>query len=285
MELRIQDGQYCARIIKTYEVSGIRLVDSVYSAKTKVPKHSHQHATFCVGLTGMCSEMFAGKVRQYEASTVQFLPPDQFHSLDFPFTDTRAFSVEIDHSWIGRAREFSLRLDTSVHAHGGLLSGLMMKIYDEFTHPDSASPLAIQGLTMEMFAAVSRYHSTAFGRRPQRWLARATELLRESFTEHLTLTQVAAAAGVHPVYLAREFRRFHGCTIGEYVRRLRVERACCRLSASNESLAAIAAGTGFSDQSHFSRTFKRLMGMAPTEYRAHFTKLNSICFANPENRR
>ncbi|HEV2885074.1 MAG TPA: AraC family transcriptional regulator [Pyrinomonadaceae bacterium] len=272
MELRIQESPFRAHIIKTCEFAGLRLVDGVYSAKTKVPRHSHQHAVFCVALNGMCSEVFAGKVRQYEASTVEFLPPDQCHSLDFPFADTRAFSINIDTCWIERAREFSLRLDNSVHAHGGLLSGLMMKIYDEFRHLDGASPVAIQGLAMEMFAAVSRNHSNLSVRQPQRWLARAVEFLRESFTEHLTLAQVASAAGVHPVYLAREFRRFHGCTIGEYIRRLRIERACGQLSSSDESLATIAADGGFSDQSHFSRTFKRLVGMTPAQYRANFDR-------------
>src|SRR5688500_6016471 len=128
MELRIQEISFRGHIIKTREFAGLRLVDGIYSAKTKVPKHSHQYAVFCVGLTGMCSEVLAGKVRHYEASTVEYLPPDQCHSLDFPFADTRAFSIEIATSWIERAGEFSLRLDNSVHAHGGLLSGLMMKI-------------------------------------------------------------------------------------------------------------------------------------------------------------
>ena len=272
MELGVQERHFRGHIIKTSEFAGLRLVDHVYSANTRVPKHSHQYAVFCVGLTGMCSEVFAGKVRRYEALTVEFLPADQSHSLEFPFADTRAFSIDIATSWVERAREFSLRLDHSVHAHGGLLSGLMMKIYDEFRHLDSASPVAIQGLTMEMFAAVSRNNSNLSQRRPQRWLACAEELLRESFAEHLTLAQVASAAGVHPVYLARGFRRFHGCTIGEYIRRLRVERACRQLSSSDASLATIAAGSGFSDQSHFSRTFKRLMGMTPAQYRANFDK-------------
>lgn len=248
----------------------MRLDDGVYSAKTRVPRHSHAYAVFCIGLTGMCSEVFAGKVRQYEAATIQFLPAGQCHSLDFPFADTRAFSISLAARWIDRAREFSLQLDNSVHAHGGLLSGLMMKIYDEFRHLDSASPVAIQGLAMEMLAAVSRNNSNRSVRRSRLRLACAEEFLRESFTEHPTLAQVASAAGVHPVYLAREFRRFHGCTIGEYIRRLRVERACRQLSSSGESLATIAASAGFSDQSHFSRTFKRLMGMTPAQYRANF---------------
>jgi AraC family transcriptional regulator len=80
---------------------------------------------------------------------------------------------------------------------------------------------------------------------------------------------MAAAAGVHPVHLAREFRRFERCTVGEYIRRLRIERACNELSNSNDSIAAIASGTGFYDQSHFGRIFKRVVGMTPIEYRAN----------------
>jgi len=267
MEPSFDDGPFCCRVINAREFAGLQLVDGVYPATTTVPEHSHRYAVFCVGLTGLCSETFARRERQYRRATVEYLPPEQSHALAFPFADTRAFSMRIDNSWIESARDLSLRLDHSVYHHGGLLSGLMMKIYDEFSHPDCASPLAIQGLAMEMVAAVARRHSRSFDRQPQRWLARAVELLRESFTAHVTLAQLASAANVHPVYLAREFRRFHGCTIGEYIRRLRVERACRQLSSSNESLATIAASAGFSDQSHLSRTFKRLMGMTPTQYR------------------
>jgi AraC family transcriptional regulator len=76
---------------------------------------------------------------------------------------------------------------------------------------------------------------------------------------------------VHPVHLAREFRRFEHCTIGEYVRRLRIEQACRRLTHSTDPIAAIAAEAGFADQSHFARTFKRVVGMSPVQFRATLT--------------
>lgn len=136
MEPRIQESPFCGRIIKSHEVAGLRLVDGIYSVKTKVPIHSHQEAVFCVALTGMCREVFAGKVRRYEASTVEFLPPEQCHSLDFPFADTRTFSIDISPYWLDQARQFSLTLDKSVHCHGGLLNARMMKIYREFRHLD-----------------------------------------------------------------------------------------------------------------------------------------------------
>ncbi|HKU14903.1 MAG TPA: AraC family transcriptional regulator [Steroidobacteraceae bacterium] len=261
--------------IKTCEFAGLELIEGVYPAKAHVPEHAHEQAVFCIGLTGVCSEVLGGKVRRYEPSTVAFLPAHQCHSLAFPCADTRAFSIDVAGCWIERARELSLQLDDSVHARGGVLSALMMRIYEEFRQLDTASPLAIQGLTMEMLAAVSRSHSHASVRRRPRRLAWALEFLRERFTEQVTLAQVAAAAGLHPVYLAREFRRFHGCTIGEFIRRLRIERACRQLSASDEPLATIAANAGFADQSHFSRTFKRLVGMTPAHYRASFAARRS----------
>jgi AraC family transcriptional regulator len=81
------------------------------------------------------------------------------------------------------------------------------------------------------------------------------------------LEDVACIADVHPVHLARVFRRKYNCTIGEYVRRLRVEYARRRISASNDSLIEIAMTAGFTDQSHFARTFKNHLGVTPGEYR------------------
>jgi len=270
MDLSIRESPFGGRVISSREFSGLRLVDGVYAAETRIPSHSHQQAVFCIALKGKCNEIYAGKVREYEALTIEFLPSNQCHSLNFPRVDMRAFSIDVAPFWLERAREYSLSLENSVHAHGGLLSGLMMKLYNEFLEPDGASHLAIEGLALEMLAEVSRRPVRLSDRTPPRWLIQAVELLREKFSERLTITQVAANVGVHPVHLAREFRRFHRCTIGEYIRHLRIEQACRRLHATDEPLAAIASSVGFSDQSHFSRTFKRLIGMTPARYRATF---------------
>jgi AraC family transcriptional regulator len=268
LNLTIPESPYGGTVIKAREFSGLRLVDGVYSAGARVPNHAHEQAVFCVALKGACNESYAGNVRSYEGFTIEFLPSNHCHALDFPFVDTRAFSIDIAPFWLERAREYSLNLDHCIYTHGGLLSGLLMKVYREFLEQDCASSLAIEGLTLEMLAEVSRRPLHASDRKPPRWLLTAEELLRAGFSEQVTITELAAKVGVHPVHLAREFRRFHQCTIGEFVRCLRIERACRQLRDSNESLAAIACGAGFSDQSHFSRTFKRLIGMTPSAYRA-----------------
>lgn len=272
MELNLQESFSGGRLLNERKVSDLHLMDGIYYAGTKVPNHSHEQAVFCIALKGACRELFAGRVRHYEALTVQYLPSYQCHTLDFSVTDTRAFSIDVGGRWLEHAQEYSLRLDNSVHCHGGSLPTLMMKLYREFRQRDNASRLAIEGLALEMLAEVSRCQVNSREKHAPQWLERAVEMLRERFAERLTISEIALTAGVHPVHLAREFRRFKRCTIGEYVRQLRIERACHQLDKSDESLAAIAAEAGFSDQSHFCRNFKRIIGMTPAEYRSALTE-------------
>ena len=272
--MKISDTQsiLSSSMIRTREVSGFRLMEHLYSAKTKLPVHVHEQALLWIAMKGHCNEVYAGKVRQHETFTIESLPSNEIHTLHFPLVEMRSFAIAIAPQWLERMREYSLSLEYSVHSRGGLLAGLFIKLYKEFRERDDASPLAIEGLALEILAEVSRRQVRVSDRKPPRWLAQALELLREQFSEHLTITYLATSVGVHPVHLAREFRKFYRCTIGEYIRQLRIEHACRELASSDASLAGIASSAGFSDQSHFSRTFKRLVDMTPAQYRAAFSR-------------
>lgn len=125
----------------------------------------------------------------------------------------------------------------------------------------------MEGLALEIFAEASRGGVRTLDRKPPRWLLRARDLLHDRFSEDVSLREVAAAVGIHPVHLARVFRKEYGCTVGDYIRRLRVEFACRKLAESETPLAQIAILSGFSDQSHFSNAFRRQMRMTPGEFR------------------
>jgi AraC family transcriptional regulator len=101
-------------------------------------------------------------------------------------------------------------------------------------------------------------------------LKQAKDFIADEFSQPLTLSIIAGAVNVHPVYLANSFRRHYGCTIGEYVRQRRVKFACDRISNSRDPLAEVALAAGFANQSHFARAFKQVTGMTPGEYRRTF---------------
>jgi len=97
---------------------------------------------------------------------------------------------------------------------------------------------------------------------------RARELIEGAAPGAITLTTVAAALGMHPVHVASAFRRAHGCSVGQYARRLRLEQACRRLATSGATLGEVAADSGFYDQSHMTREFRRTLRTTPARYRA-----------------
>ena len=105
-------------------------------------------------------------------------------------------------------------------------------------------------------------------KKPPSWLKRARNLLNDQFHRGPSLAEIAAAVDVHPVHFASTFRKHFGSSVGEYLRRLRVEFACRRLATSGEPLAEIAVTAGFADQSHLARQFKRAYGTSPGQWRA-----------------
>ena len=127
-----------------------------------------------------------------------------------------------------------------------------------------------KSVILEIFSDLVRFQTRDLKTRPPYWLRQVEKLLNARFNESLSVTEIANFVDVHPVHLARAFRKYHYCTIGEYIRRLRVNFSCCRLSTSNSSIAEIALAAGFSDQAHLSRTFKSITGLTPFEFRKKY---------------
>jgi AraC family transcriptional regulator len=266
--MRPGKGHWTTKVLIRKEVSGIVLEEVFDSARSKVPQHSHDAAHFCIALTGNCMERFGTRTRDCRPLSWGFFPAGESHSFEIDAAESRSFGVDIGSRWLDRARDCSKGLNHSERSHGGIIAQMLMRLYYELHHPDDVSPLAIEGLVLELLAAMSRSHVKSRNRIPPRWLVKAEGFLRAHFSEHLNLGMVSDEVGVHPVHLAREFRKHYDCTAGDYIRRLRVEYACREIGRSGSSLADIASAAGFSDQSHFSKVFRRVTGLTPAEYRA-----------------
>jgi len=102
---------------------------------------------------------------------------------------------------------------------------------------------------------------------PPTWLRRVFEMSFTADDPELSVADLAAEAGVHPVHLARVFKRYLACSPGEYLRGRRLERAVAMLGASRASLADIACASGFTDQAHFSNAFRSAFHATPGGWR------------------
>lgn len=260
---------FAAKILKRSKVSDFTLTEALYPAGLTLSKHSHEGASFSFVLKGRYTEKYGNKFRQCEPSKVIYLPSGETHSDNFLSVGARALHVEIDLQWQMRFGKSTTLLADSTDFHGGIIAPLFYKLYQEFgAKTDGATPLAIEGLILEIIAASLRNTIKRTTKNERvRDLERARDFLHAHFAGPNSLSRIAELTGMQPTYLARAFRQRYGCTVGEYVRRLRIEFACRELSDSKKPLAFIAQNAGFFDQSHFSKTFKLLMGQSPAAYR------------------
>jgi len=105
------------------------------------------------------------------------------------------------------------------------------------------------------------------------WAKELKEIIQDQIDTTITLKQLSKDLDINPAYLSREFSKyFNDLSFGEYIRKLRIEKAIEYLNSSNYSLTKIAYLTGFSDQSHFTRIFKKHIGQNPSVYRKKLAK-------------
>src|ERR1700733_4772603 len=128
--------------------------------------------------------------------------------------------------------------------------------------------MAVERLVLESLAEIARLGAANTSLVAPHWLKQATGIVESRFRERLSLTEIASEVGVHYVHLSREFHKYNRCTVGELIRRRRVQYASHLLAPSNTPLAEIALVCGFSDQSHLSFLFKRYMVLSPSKFRS-----------------
>jgi len=247
-------------------LSGFTLTETAYASSLKLPKHSHDQAYFCFVLDGTFTEIYGKRELSCRPSTLVFHPAGETHS-DYFHSSARCFNIQMDSCWWAHVEQQSKVIKTPADFYGGRLAHLATRLYREFRESDEFSALVIEGITLEIIAEVSRCFVNESERTPPRWLEQVRGVLHEQFGERLSLVTLAESVNVHPVHVAREFRRFYGSTVSEYVRQRRIEFTCHRLKNSDASLSEIAQAAGFFDHSHFTRTFKTQMGMTPSQYR------------------
>jgi AraC family transcriptional regulator len=249
--------------IKVREIEGFLLSESVYTAGQHIARHSHGSPYLSILIQGSYREACESQTRDCQPSTVIFHPAGEAHADRFLTHGGRIFRFEIrDSSRIGPAGPTA-----PFKVEGGPVARLAARLYSEFHRIDRYSPLVMEGLVLEILGLAARGTSLQAGRGAPSWLRRVEELLRDSASDDLSQQRIAEVAGVHVVHLARVFRRFHGCTVGDYLRRMRIERAIAELRTTDKPLAEVAGDAGFSDQSHFCRAFKMVTGMTPGQYR------------------
>ncbi|VXD06038.1 AraC family transcriptional regulator [Enterobacterales bacterium 8AC] len=264
---RLEAGAYWGSSAPVYSLGGLSIAETSFVADLQIPPHEHANAFFCFVINGRGTRSWQGHSGQDAPMALTLFPAGIPHANSWHEDGGRVLHVEFASAWLhSRHAVLPPVLERPADFDIGMPLSVAHKLARECQIRDDVTALALEGAVLELLAACSR-ELTARKRQPV-WLRRVHERLNDCFINCPSLAELAMIGGVSADHLAREFRRNYGCTISDYVRHLRLTRACECLALGRKSIADIALESGFSDQSHFTRVFRRQLGVTPAVYRA-----------------
>lgn len=203
--------------------------------------------------------------------SMMFLNWEEMHRSEKHSNRGRGLHLQVERKWL-QAHD----LDASLWEGSQLLCHpdfhfQLSKIHFEFQQGDHFSIPSIELLVLELCTMLNDQFATP-QKHPPSWLEKLKDILHTD-SENLSLAQLSEQLGVHPVHISRTVPAFLGTTLGGYLRKLRVSQALPLLIGQEQTLAQIAYGCGFADQSHFTRVFKSHFGLTPAKFRQR----NRLC--------
>lgn len=251
------------------EANGFCFRDTQHLEPFVMGTHAHQEAHFSLLISGRVESSCQGRSSLVGASTFSYTPPEVEHKTTY-LDKANAFYIAVRKSQLDKlqtmlAMSFVEPFDLTT----GPILDLGSRLYCEYRTPDASTPLVMEGLMLDLYSRLFRSKKTSEVRKPPTWLNLARDIIHAEYATSLSIEQMANRVGVHPVHLMRAFRFFYGTTLGAYARNLRLEESRRRLALeqNNVTIGEIAIDLGFSDQQHFSHTFRKHFGVTPSEYR------------------
>jgi AraC family transcriptional regulator len=242
-----------------------------YHAGESFKRHTHEHTSLFVVLRGRVDDRSGPHSIDAAEGSIGIIPAGVEHQTRFVGTHARTVAISFHKEWLRHAlHDNTPSLNSPAYATNTQAWKGALALIGEARRPDVSTRIALDESILALFdrltpSPVARRSKNPRNQRPA-WIHDATDLLRDAPDHALTLHDVSRALGRHPAHVCRAFRDAMGCTMSEYVRLARIERAAQLLRARSHTLSQVALRAGFYDQSHFTRTFRRVIGCTPAVF-------------------
>lgn len=243
------------------------------------PLHTHDFYEFEIVVRGEVLHTISEQGEHLLRGDFHCLAPDTLHSIEAVSTDGLIYNISV---YLPDAPQ-SVRDALSAFAfpcRGKLpedmlsrLEGLYDLLFSDARAHATHEREKVSTLVVYILTALSE-HAVFFGSdvtaaHIMPHVQRAMAIVRERYAEDLRLSDVASALGLSEGYLSAIFASELGVGFKEYLRTVRLRHAMQMLAATDESITTIAMASGFGSFSNFERSFSKMCGATPREYRRH----------------
>jgi AraC family transcriptional regulator len=222
-------------------------------------------AYFCLVSEGALSDANPAKQFAYRGVNLLFFPPSQRRTVAFD-ESSRCLIIRVGSTMLSPLRlQFQDGSPRNIQDWEALW--LIRKLQAEFLGDADSGSLIVEAVILQLLVITARCSRNERTSGTRAWLSNIRKVIEHQYLDEFRLSELARLAGVHRVHLVREFRKHYGATIGQYIRKLRIDHACQLLGQTNLPLREISSTCRFADQSHFTKQFRKLSGLTPAAYR------------------
>jgi AraC family transcriptional regulator len=241
------------------------VTENLYSDQRQ-PRHAHAETTVTLVLAGQLRERVGSREEIARPLSIVLKPRDTEHANEFgDGVRTLQIMLPEDAAAALEAADSGFRAWRWHHAGPAVPAFLRLLRARRSAGFDATGVDRVQTAAYDALAALRLEPVDSRHGAPPRWLAVVAEQLDDA---PRAVRELARDAGVHPVHLARQFRRWFGHSITEHLARRRVQRAAALIAGADWSLSTVSHEAAFTDQPHMCRIFARETGLTPGAYRA-----------------
>lgn len=245
-----------------YADAGIHLAATDYEPHESQPNHCHNTTSITLVLAGAVEESTRFGTHTGRVCSVLVKPGEVYHADRYGPAPVRTFQVILN------PRRLPVAMPTLEYGwhEAGAPARAMIDLLTMARSDTGNDRHAVETAVSDLLATVSAENGPDTSTAPS-WITDLTARIDCHPETRVSVQALAEAHRLHPVSVARSFRRHVGCSITNYVRRRRVVRACRLMQSGDRNLAEIALLAGFSDQAHLTRTFRTELGLPPARFR------------------
>ncbi|UTN05456.1 helix-turn-helix transcriptional regulator [Flavobacterium bizetiae] len=241
---------------------GIAVVETEYQQKVYEGWHSHHNAHITLFLKGGTAEKRKNSSTHVGPGSLLFYHSDELHLNQDTLFPSKNINIEIEENLLKELQISEAIIEKSIR-NTTLTKFLILKIFKESMIADPFSGDTINMLFAQLSNAnthLERYEKSPF------WVKSLNELLNDCWNENPNLQDLAQVLNLNPITISKHFPKYFGCTLGEYMRRIKIDRSLSLITSNQINLTEIGFQCGFADQSHFIRTFKNQTGFLPKQF-------------------
>ncbi|MCF6403604.1 AraC family transcriptional regulator [Chitinophaga filiformis] len=265
--MKLENGKYLGNNSHTFHMDGLIVSKTTYHEKVFEGWHFHENNHLSFILEGGNREYRKNGEETVLPGSIRLYHSGEWHRNSHTQHPSQNINLEIEDSFLSHYEaSFTPWSHSDLHTLQTRASLTAIKIYHDCLAEDQHSHLSIHQQVLSLLQGAGNAHQ------PEKQLlaGRASEvatLLHDRWNENISLQDLVAITQLHPVTVSRHFSAYFRCSLGEYMRKIRVQKALTMIRQTEEPLTGIAYQCGFFDQSHFIRAFREQTGFLPKAFR------------------